>query len=163
MVRGVPRAPTQDHQHEINISTRSIFLSPVQQGSVRVTSLLICQGLLWVGTAQGIIVILPVPKLEDIPKITGKGMTSLNTHCGHLQHPVPRHAQPDCSSPQDGSIYELSEDPAMGVRGQSPAREGSGKDKVTSAAAGGPVGLGRGLQQPMGSQMKVRSWFGNSH
>ncbi|KAJ3603100.1 hypothetical protein NHX12_030844 [Muraenolepis orangiensis] len=35
-----------------------------------VTSLLICQGLLWVGTAQGILITLPVPKLEGIPKIT---------------------------------------------------------------------------------------------
>lgn len=32
---------------------------------------MICQGLLWVGTAQGIIITLPVPKLEGIPKITG--------------------------------------------------------------------------------------------
>lgn len=38
---------------------------------MRVTSLLICQGLLWVGTAQGFIITLPVPKLEGIPKITG--------------------------------------------------------------------------------------------
>lgn len=41
------------------------------QKSLRVTSLLICQGLLWVGTSQGIIITLPVPKLEGIPKITG--------------------------------------------------------------------------------------------
>lgn len=37
-----------------------------------VTSLLICQGLLWVGTDQGVIVLLPVPRLEGIPKITGE-------------------------------------------------------------------------------------------
>ena len=37
-------------------------------------------------------------------------------------------------SPEDGSIYELSEDPEVWVRGQTPAREGRGKDKVTSAA-----------------------------
>lgn len=37
-------------------------------------------------------------------------------------------------SPEDGSIYELSEDPEVWVRGQPPAREGRGKDKVTSAA-----------------------------
>ncbi|CAB1336321.1 unnamed protein product [Coregonus sp. 'balchen'] len=190
---------------------------------VRVTSLLICQGLLWVGTAQGIIVTLPVPKLEGIPKITGKGMTSLNAHCGPVDFLVVTSStlspdmlkrdsfcdtadqanggaggggeggerrnelsqeslsQPDCSSPQgeptkakgmllqyrlrsttqlpgklltaepdqspcdappetpehspeDGSIYELSEDPEIWVRGQPPAREGRGKDKVTSAA-----------------------------
>lgn len=38
---------------------------------MRVTSLLVCHGLLWVGTASGIIITLPVPKLEGIPKITG--------------------------------------------------------------------------------------------
>lgn len=211
---------TLEHLQEINISTRSTFLSPGQQGNVRVTSLLICQGLLWVGTAQGIIVTLPVPKLEGIPKITGKGMTSLNAHCGPVDFLVVTSStlspdmlkrdsvcetvdqanggagggeggewrnelsqeslsQPDCSSPhgepakgmllqyrlrsttqlpgklltaepdqspcdappetpehspEDGSIYELSEDPEVWVRGQPPAREGRGKDKVTSAA-----------------------------
>lgn len=44
---------------------------------MRVTSLLVCQGLLWVGTAQGIIITLPVPKLEGIPKITGTQMVAL--------------------------------------------------------------------------------------
>ncbi|XP_053337814.1 rho guanine nucleotide exchange factor 10-like protein isoform X3 [Clarias gariepinus] len=71
---------TLEHLQEINISTRSAYLSPGQ--TVCVTSLLICQGLLWVGTAQGIIITLPVPKLEGIPKITGKAMTSFNAHSG---------------------------------------------------------------------------------
>lgn len=44
-----------------------------------VTSLLICQGLLWVGTDQGVIVLLPVPRLEGIPKITGE---VLGVRCG---------------------------------------------------------------------------------
>lgn len=46
---------------------------PVSAGQKHlcVTSLLICQGLLWVGTDQGVIVLLPVPRLEGIPKITG--------------------------------------------------------------------------------------------
>lgn len=39
---------------------------------MRVTSLLLCQGSLWVGTDLGIIVLLPVPRLEGIPKITGE-------------------------------------------------------------------------------------------
>ncbi|XP_010874041.2 rho guanine nucleotide exchange factor 10-like protein isoform X4 [Esox lucius] len=214
---------TLEHLQEINISTRSTFLNPGHQGVVRVTSLLICQGLLWVGTAQGIVVTLPVPKLEGIPKITGKGMTSLNAHCGPVDFLVATSStlspdmlkrdsvcdptdhvngevggggesgerrnewsreslsQPDCSSPQgepprakgvllqyrlrstsklpgklltaepnqspcgapletpehspeDGSIYELSEDPDVWVRGQPPTREGRGKDKVTSVA-----------------------------
>ncbi|KAF7662309.1 hypothetical protein LDENG_00238970 [Lucifuga dentata] len=73
---------------EINISARSTLLNPGQK-SMRVTSLLICQGLLWVGTAQGFIITLPVPKLEGIPKITGKGMISLNAHCGPVDFLVP--------------------------------------------------------------------------
>ncbi|XP_043081329.1 rho guanine nucleotide exchange factor 10-like protein isoform X2 [Puntigrus tetrazona] len=75
---------TLEHLQEINISTPSAYLSPGQK-TVCVTSLLICQGLLWVGTAQGIIVTLPVPRLEGIPKITGKGMTSLNAHSGPVE------------------------------------------------------------------------------
>ncbi|KAM4650704.1 rho guanine nucleotide exchange factor 10-like protein isoform 2-T3 [Discoglossus pictus] len=65
---------------EINIATRSQLLPG--QKNARVTALLLCQGLLWVGTDLGIIITLPVPKLEGIPKITGKGMVSLNGHCG---------------------------------------------------------------------------------
>ncbi|XP_036208978.1 rho guanine nucleotide exchange factor 10-like protein isoform X7 [Myotis myotis] len=72
---------TLEHLQEINIATRTTFLLPGQK-HVCVTSLLICQGLLWVGTDQGVIVLLPVPRLEGIPKITGKGMVSLNGHCG---------------------------------------------------------------------------------
>ncbi|KAM9687017.1 rho guanine nucleotide exchange factor 10-like protein isoform 1-T2 [Trichechus inunguis] len=72
---------TLEHLQEINIATRTTFLLPGQK-HLCVTSLLICQGLLWVGTDQGIIVLLPVPRLEGIPKITGKGMVSLNGHCG---------------------------------------------------------------------------------
>ncbi|KAM7412370.1 hypothetical protein PAMA_022041 [Pampus argenteus] len=54
---------------EVNISTRTAHLTP---GQVCVSSLLICQGLLWVGTSQGIILTFPVPTLEGIPKITGQ-------------------------------------------------------------------------------------------
>ncbi|XP_070766530.1 rho guanine nucleotide exchange factor 10-like protein [Enoplosus armatus] len=70
---------TLEPLQEVNISTRTAHLTP---GQVCVSSLLICQGLLWVGTSTGIILTFPVPTLEGIPKITGKGMTSLNAHCG---------------------------------------------------------------------------------
>lgn len=52
--------------------TAGFFFRSAGQKNVRVTSLLICQGLLWIGTDQGILVLLPVPRLEGIPKITGK-------------------------------------------------------------------------------------------
>ncbi|NXI94178.1 ARGAL protein, partial [Psophia crepitans] len=75
---------TLEHLQEINIATKTTFVLPGQK-HVRVTSLLICQGSLWVGTDQGIIVLLPVPRLEGIPKITGKGMVSLNGHGGPVE------------------------------------------------------------------------------
>ncbi|KAJ8387207.1 hypothetical protein AAFF_G00159260 [Aldrovandia affinis] len=215
---------TLEHLQEINISTRSTFLNPGQK-AVRVTSLLICQGLLWVGTAQGIIITLPVPKLEGIPKITGKGMTSLNAHNSpveflvatsstlspellkrdsmadagdsasggeeradsssqeSLQQPgdspcrerrgggkgvllqyrlrstaqLPGKvltARPDGASdsspeslehgPEDGSIYELSDDPEVWVRGRPSAREGGRRDRVTSAAV---ISGGKGFRR----------------
>lgn len=37
-----------------------------------VTSLLVCHGLLMVGTNLGVIVAFPVPRLQGIPKVTGK-------------------------------------------------------------------------------------------
>ncbi|XP_063070906.1 rho guanine nucleotide exchange factor 10-like protein isoform X2 [Engraulis encrasicolus] len=227
---------TLDHLQEINISTRSGFHLPSQK-SMRVTSLLVCHGLLWVGTASGIIITLPVPKLEGIPKITGKGMMSLNAHCGpvdflvatsstlspdllkrdsvcdgpdsayggeersdsssqeSLQHLAgqlqPPHLPPSSSSadaakggksrgvllqyrvrstsglpgrpltargdeasdssleslehsPEDGSIYELSDDPDTWVRGRSCDRDGGRRDRVTSVAV---VSGGRGLRR----------------
>ncbi|XP_017688957.1 PREDICTED: rho guanine nucleotide exchange factor 10-like protein isoform X4 [Lepidothrix coronata] len=75
---------TLEHLQEINVATRTTFVLPGHK-HVRVTSLLICQGSLWVGTDQGIIVLLPVPRLEGIPKITGKGMVSLNGHSGPVE------------------------------------------------------------------------------
>uniref|UniRef100_A0A8C0AMT7 Rho guanine nucleotide exchange factor 10 like n=1 Tax=Buteo japonicus TaxID=224669 RepID=A0A8C0AMT7_9AVES len=49
---------TLEHLQEINIATRTTF---------------------------GIIVLLPVPRLEGIPKITGKGIVSLNGHGGPVE------------------------------------------------------------------------------
>uniref|UniRef100_A0A671TBG7 Rho guanine nucleotide exchange factor 10-like protein n=1 Tax=Sinocyclocheilus anshuiensis TaxID=1608454 RepID=A0A671TBG7_9TELE len=217
---------TLEHLQEINISTPSSFYNPKGQKSMRVTSLLICQGLLWVGTAQGIIITLPVPKLEGIPKITGKGMSSLNAHCGpvdflvalssslspdllkrdslveghdsacgvedrsdsssqeSLQQPSisaqvdgkgkgrsgvllqyrlrstsglpgrPLTARGDEASDssleslehsmEDGSIYELSDDPDMWVRGRPYERDRVRRDRVTSVAV---ISGGKGFRR----------------
>ncbi|XP_029947589.1 rho guanine nucleotide exchange factor 10-like protein isoform X2 [Salarias fasciatus] len=206
---------------EINISRHSTLLNTGQK-SMRVTSLLICQGLLWVGTAQGLIITLPVPKLEGIPKITGKGMISLNAHCGPVDFMVASTSflSPDllkrdsvgdgpdsaCGgedrsdtssqeslqqsyqgdgrgkgrgvllqyklrstsglpgrpltalgdeasdssleslehSVEDGSIYELSDDPEMWVRGRPCERDGGRRDRVISAAV---ISGGRGFRR----------------
>ncbi|KAL3978599.1 hypothetical protein ACER0C_019661 [Sarotherodon galilaeus] len=208
---------------EINISTRSTFQNTGQK-SMRVTSLLICQGLLWVGTAQGLIITLPVSKLEGIPKITGKGMISLNAHCGPVDflaattsslspellkrdsvgdspdsacggedrsdNSSQESLQPSSSyqgegrgkgrgvllqyklrstsglpgrpltalgdeasdssleslehSVEDGSIYELSDDPEMWVRGRTCERDGGRRDRVISAAV---ISGGKGFRR----------------
>ncbi|XP_077384551.1 rho guanine nucleotide exchange factor 10-like protein isoform X2 [Festucalex cinctus] len=208
---------------EINISSRSALINAAQE-KMRVTSLLICQGLLWVGTAQGLIVTLPVPKLEGIPKITGKGRISLNGHCGPVDFlaPIAAILSPDllkrdsvadgpdsaCGgedpsdtssqeslqqpgegraragggggvllryklrstsglpgrpltaagdeasdssleslehSVEDGSIYELSDEPETWVRGRRPSdKDGRGRDRVVSAAV---VSGGRGFRR----------------
>uniref|UniRef100_UPI0037E7A7BF rho guanine nucleotide exchange factor 10-like protein isoform X1 n=1 Tax=Semicossyphus pulcher TaxID=241346 RepID=UPI0037E7A7BF len=208
---------------EINISTRSTLLNTGQK-SVRVTSLLICQGLLWVGTAQGLIITLPVPKLEGIPKITGKGMVSLNAHYGPVDFLVATTSSlspdllkrdsvgdaPDSAcggedrsdtssqeslqqsgsyqgegrgkgrgvllqyklrstsglpgrpltalgdeasdssleslehSVEDGSIYELSDDPETWVRGRPCERDGGRRDRVISAAV---ISGGKGFRR----------------
>ncbi|XP_029287640.1 rho guanine nucleotide exchange factor 10-like protein isoform X2 [Cottoperca gobio] len=206
---------------EINISTRSTLLNTGQK-NMRVTSLLICQGLLWVGTAQGLIITLPVPKLEGIPKITGKGMVSLNAHYGPVEFLVattstlspellkrdsvvdgqdsafggedrsdtssqeslqqsyqgegrgkgrgvllqyklrstsglpgrPLTALADEASDssleslehsvEDGSIYELSDDPEMWVRGRPCERDGGRRDRVISAAV---ISGGKGFRR----------------
>ncbi|XP_018535020.1 rho guanine nucleotide exchange factor 10-like protein isoform X1 [Lates calcarifer] len=221
---------------EINISTRSTLLNTGQK-SMRVTSLLICQGLLWVGTAQGLIITLPVPKLEGIPKITGKGMISLNAHCGPVDFLVATTStlspellkrdsfgdSPDSAcggedrsdtssqeslqqsssyqgdgrgkgrgvllqyrlrstsglpgrpltalgdealdssleslehSVEDGSIYELSDDPETWVRGRPCERDGGRRDRVISAAV---ISGGKGFRRlkegaPAGTRTSV--------
>ncbi|XP_046896968.1 rho guanine nucleotide exchange factor 10-like protein isoform X3 [Hypomesus transpacificus] len=117
---------TLEHLQEINISTRISHLTP-GQGAVQVTSLLICQGLLWVGTAQGIIITLPVPKLEGIPKITGKGMTSLNAHCGPVDFLVATSSTLSPDMLKRDSVYE-GNDQTNGVGEGNEVRSGGGGD-----------------------------------
>ncbi|ELK10066.1 Rho guanine nucleotide exchange factor 10 [Pteropus alecto] len=50
-----------------------------------VTSLLVCHGLLMVGTSLGVVVALPVPRLQGIPKVTGRGMVSYHAHSGPVK------------------------------------------------------------------------------
>ncbi|XP_068995378.1 rho guanine nucleotide exchange factor 10-like protein isoform X2 [Embiotoca jacksoni] len=114
---------TLEPLQEVNISTRNTHLSP---GPVHVSSLLVCQGLLWVGTSRGVILTFPVPTLEGIPKITGKGTMSLNAHCG----PVDFLVSPSCSLASDlfrrDSVWTGSEEAGNGEGG---GEEGEGGDE----------------------------------
>ncbi|TWW62743.1 Rho guanine nucleotide exchange factor 10-like protein [Takifugu flavidus] len=216
---------------EINISIRSALVNTGPK-SMQVSSLLICQGLLWVGTAQGLIITLPVPRLEGIPKITGKGMISLNAHCGPVDFLLATTSTlspdllkrdsvgdgPDSAcggedrsdnssqeslqqsgssqgdgqgkgrgvllqyrlrstsglpgrlltalgdeasdssleslehSVEDGSIYELSDDPDIWVKGRPCERDGGRRDRVISAAV---ISGGKGFRRLKGGATTV--------
>ncbi|XP_025788787.1 rho guanine nucleotide exchange factor 10 [Puma concolor] len=60
---------TLKHLQDINIATPVHHMLPGHQ-RLSVTSLLVCHGLLMVGTSLGFVVALPVPRLQGIPKVT---------------------------------------------------------------------------------------------
>ncbi|XP_037356570.1 rho guanine nucleotide exchange factor 10-like protein isoform X2 [Talpa occidentalis] len=136
---------TLEHLQEINIATRTTFLLPGQK-HLCVTSLLICQGLLWVGTDQGVIVLLPVPRLEGIPKITGKGMVSLNGHCG----PVAFLAV--ASSILAPDILRSDQEEAEGPRAEEDKLDGQAHEPVPAPASHG----GRELTRKKGILLQYR-------
>ncbi|XP_014195960.1 rho guanine nucleotide exchange factor 10-like protein isoform X1 [Haplochromis burtoni] len=105
---------TLQQLQEVNISTRTNYLSP---GHVCVSSLLISQGMLWVGTSQGVIITFSVPTLEGIPKITGKAMTSLNAHCGAVDFLVSASSTLASDLLRRDSIFNISKESANGEGG----------------------------------------------
>ncbi|XP_067470980.1 rho guanine nucleotide exchange factor 10 isoform X1 [Thunnus thynnus] len=75
---------TLEHLQDINIATPVHNILPGNQ-RVSVSSLLVCHGLLLVGTNLGVTVALSVPRLQGIPKVTGRGMVSLHAHSGPVK------------------------------------------------------------------------------
>ncbi|XP_070789058.1 rho guanine nucleotide exchange factor 10 isoform X2 [Pituophis catenifer annectens] len=75
---------TLKHLQDVNVATLAHNMLSGQQ-RISVTSLLVCHGLLLVGTNVGIIVALPVPRLQGIPKVTGRGMVSYHAHNGPIK------------------------------------------------------------------------------
>ncbi|XP_052437154.1 rho guanine nucleotide exchange factor 10-like isoform X3 [Carassius gibelio] len=75
---------TLDHLQDINIATAVNNILPGQQ-RVSVSSLLVCHGLLLVGTNLGVTVALSIPRLQGIPKVTGRGMVSFHAHHGPVK------------------------------------------------------------------------------
>ncbi|XP_054996014.1 rho guanine nucleotide exchange factor 10-like protein isoform X9 [Sorex araneus] len=139
---------TLEHLQEISIATRTTFLLPGQK-HLCVTSLLICQGLLWVGTDQGVIVLLPVPRLEGIPKITGKGMVSLNGHCG----PVAFLAV--ATSVLAPDILRSDQDEAEGPRAEEDKPEGQAPEAAPAPAS--PAGRELARKKGVLLQYRLRS------
>ncbi|XP_029789046.1 rho guanine nucleotide exchange factor 10 [Suricata suricatta] len=75
---------TLKHLQDINVATPVHHMLPGPQ-RLSVTSLLVCHGLLMVGTSLGFVVALPVPRLQGIPKVTGRGMVSYHAHNGPVK------------------------------------------------------------------------------
>ncbi|KAF7657300.1 hypothetical protein LDENG_00029340 [Lucifuga dentata] len=75
---------TLEHLQDINIATP---VHNILAGThrVSVSSLLVCHGLLLVGTNLGLTVALSVPRLQGIPKVTGRGMVSMHAHNGPVK------------------------------------------------------------------------------
>uniref|UniRef100_A0A4W4E3J3 Rho guanine nucleotide exchange factor 10 n=1 Tax=Electrophorus electricus TaxID=8005 RepID=A0A4W4E3J3_ELEEL len=75
---------TLEHLQDISIAAPiNNALSGHQR--VSVSSLLVCHGLLLVGTNLGVTVALSVPRLQGIPKVIGRGMVSFHAHHGPVK------------------------------------------------------------------------------
>ncbi|KAM5264627.1 rho guanine nucleotide exchange factor 10 [Ctenodactylus gundi] len=75
---------TLKHLQDVNIAAPVHGMLPGHQ-RLSVTSLLVCHGLLMVGTSLGVVVALPVPRLQGVPKVTGRGMVSYHAHNGPVK------------------------------------------------------------------------------
>uniref|UniRef100_H2MS55 Rho guanine nucleotide exchange factor 10 n=1 Tax=Oryzias latipes TaxID=8090 RepID=H2MS55_ORYLA len=129
---------TLEHLQDINIATPVHSLLPGNQ-RVLVSSLLVCHGLLLVGTNLGVTVALSVPRLQGIPKVTGRGMVSLHAHNGPVKFLVMATAVcnhlPDVLSPSPPSLPQPSE--PQDVDGDRPP-----SDSATPSSQGHGVWLG---------------------
>uniref|UniRef100_A0A8C8LPT3 Rho guanine nucleotide exchange factor 10 n=1 Tax=Oncorhynchus tshawytscha TaxID=74940 RepID=A0A8C8LPT3_ONCTS len=75
---------TLEPLQDINVATPVHNILAGNQ-RVSVSSLLVCHGLLLVGTNLGVTVALSVPRLQGIPKVTGRGMVSFHAHHGPVK------------------------------------------------------------------------------
>ncbi|KAF3825618.1 hypothetical protein GH733_005600 [Mirounga leonina] len=134
---------TLKHLQDINIATPVHHMLPGHQ-RLSVTSLLVCHGLLMVGTSLGIVVALPVPRLQGIPKVTGRGMVSYHAHNGPVKFLVmaaaavrtdkdkPADSPPPGAEPQDEEQKEA-------LPGEGPGLSPSGADAVWLGGSLGSV------------------------
>ncbi|XP_021489262.1 rho guanine nucleotide exchange factor 10 isoform X3 [Meriones unguiculatus] len=135
---------TLKHLQDVNIDAPVHSMLPGHQ-RLSVTSLLVCHGLLMVGTSLGVVVALPVPRLQGIPKVTGRGMVSYHAHNGPVKFIVmatafqknkdrARDSPPSGPEPQDEDPKDLlCTDDATSCLGQN--------DANTSVWLGDSLGL----------------------
>ncbi|XP_072313311.1 rho guanine nucleotide exchange factor 10 isoform X2 [Eucyclogobius newberryi] len=102
---------TLEQLQDINIATPVNSILPGNH-RVSVSSLLVCHGLLLVGTNLGVTVGLSVPRLQGIPKVTGRGMVSLHAHSGPVKFLTMAAAvcnRPSSTSPSNAASVQPAE------------------------------------------------------
>ncbi|XP_054978135.1 rho guanine nucleotide exchange factor 10 isoform X1 [Sorex araneus] len=141
---------TLQHLQDVNVATPVHHMLPGHQ-HLCVSSLLVCHGLLMVGTSLGFVVALPVPRLQGIPKVTGRGMVSYHAHSGPVKFLLmvsatlkkDRERPPDSPPPSDPQGEEL-----QGVPPEGPA---SPDAAVWLGGSSGPALLRGGFSSSSGS------------
>uniref|UniRef100_A0A8C7BET0 Rho guanine nucleotide exchange factor 10 n=1 Tax=Neovison vison TaxID=452646 RepID=A0A8C7BET0_NEOVI len=133
---------TLKHLQDVNIATPVHHMLPGHQ-RLSVTSLLVCHGLLMVGTSLGVVVALPVPRLQGIPKVTGRGMVSYHAHNGPVKFLVMAAAtvRTDKDKPTDSPPpgAEAPEEEQEAPPGEGPGPSQGGADGIW---LGGSLGSG---------------------
>lgn len=74
---------TFKHLQDINVASNVLRMTGFH-GPVAVTALMACKGLLWVGTDAGLVLTVPLPRLEGVPIISGRVNVSYHGHSGPL-------------------------------------------------------------------------------
>ncbi|XP_037075039.1 rho guanine nucleotide exchange factor 10-like isoform X2 [Pollicipes pollicipes] len=107
------------HLQDINVASNiSRVMGDGVRGSVAVTALVAGRGLLWVGTSVGVTLTIPLPRLEGVPIISGRGNISYHAHCGAVTYlqvlsaPAARALAP--AAPRESVIHEEAPAEAAG-------------------------------------------------
>ncbi|CAB1335042.1 unnamed protein product, partial [Coregonus sp. 'balchen'] len=132
---------------------------------VSVSSLLVCHGLLLVGTNLGVTVALSVPRLQGIPKVTGRGMVSFHAHNGPVKFLTMAAAV--CNRPSGNSDSPGSSPPSQpgdtqdGEKAQASAPPPPGSTPTPAATQGRGVWLGEAGCTSMALQDSLSSSCGS--
>ncbi|XP_059941722.1 rho guanine nucleotide exchange factor 10 isoform X2 [Mesoplodon densirostris] len=148
---------TLKHLQDVNVATPVHHMLPGHQ-RLSVTSLLVCHGLLMVGTSLGVVVALPVPRLQGIPKVTGRGLVSYHAHNGPVKFLVvataapkadrdkPRDSPPPGADPQDEDQRD-----ALPSEGPGPCPSRSGPDAIWLGSSLGSLAQASDVSSTSGS------------
>ncbi|XP_059765793.1 rho guanine nucleotide exchange factor 10 isoform X6 [Balaenoptera ricei] len=148
---------TLKHLQDVNIATPVHHMLPGHQ-RLSVTSLLVCHGLLMVGTSLGVVVALPVPRLQGIPKVTGRGLVSYHAHNGPVKFLVVATAAPKAdrdkprdSPPPGADLQDEDQRDALAGEGPGPCPSRRGPDAVWLGASLGSLAQASDVSSTSGS------------